>query len=59
MLDILNSSFKINKSLLHLDLSFNDLNEIKGTSIVVSYSLLWLEIQGNKLGNLAVQLIAK
>ena len=39
MLGILNQAFRVNKTLLHLDLSHNDLNDITGTSLVVCYSL--------------------
>ena len=58
MLEILNESFKINRTLVHLDLSSNELVSIK-EKLVVPPKLEWLEVQGNRIGNQGITLIAQ
>jgi len=56
MLKILNESFSKNKVLLHLNLSENELIFLK-EKIVIPPKLEWLELNGNRIGNLGVSLI--
>lgn len=50
MLEILNESFKKNRTLIHLDLSENELISIN-EKLVIPPKLEWLEIHGNRIGN--------